>query len=295
MLEKAQSQRRTGFTVPDFKFVTAAFEYVSARPITFAFLALHTGFAAIYLIVFQITRLEPFYASLEGTLINTIPLATLSALVIWSLHRAVLGHALWRHVVAHPVLAIAFTFLWYFVVIIGRGYNGNWLEDGFTIRPFGWIAGVWQLYQGIALYGMVAMFAYAAHFYRRMKRAEMTGSETTISQSSSSERSDKLLIKSGSEYLSVAHNDIVFLEADGDQVQVHCKTRTLSTSKSLASLAALLPTPPFIRIHRSYIISTESVLSAEPAGNGRLTIHLINGRSVVSSRSGAQAFRKRVD
>ena len=295
MLEKTQSTRGKGFFLKVSRFVTSASEYIAARPVMFAFLALHVGFATIYTIVFQVTRLEPFYASLHGTLINTIPLAALSALVVWSLHRWILDHALWRHVVAHPILAILFTFLWYFVVIVGQGYNGNWLEDGFTIRPFGWIAGVWQLYQGIALYGMAAMFAYAAYFYRRMKNAEFISSGSKISQSPLTERPDNLLIKSGAEYLSVSHRDMVYLEANGDQVRLHCTTRTLTTSKSLASLEAVLPTPPFIRVHRSYIVSTERVLSAEPAGNGRLTIHLSNGRSVVTSRSGAQAFRTRVD
>mgnify|MGYP001796321115 CR=1 FL=1 len=281
MLEKTQSTRGKGFFLKVSRFVTSASEYIAARPVMFAFLALHVGFATIYTIVFQVTRLEPFYASLQGTLINTIPLAALSAL--------------WRQGVAHPILAILFTFLWYFVVIVGQGYNGNWLEDGFTIRPFGWIAGVWQLYQGIALYGMAAMFAYAAYFYRRMKNAEFISSGSEISQSPLTERPDNLLIKSGAEYLSVSHRDMVYLEANGDQVRLHCTTRTLTTSKSLASLEAVLPTPPFIRVHRSYIVSTERVLSAEPAGNGRLTIHLSNGRSVVTSRSGAQAFRTRVD
>ncbi|MEM1087189.1 MAG: LytTR family DNA-binding domain-containing protein [Pseudomonadota bacterium] len=269
--------------------------YFDARPVMTSFLAMHLGFAAIYFIVFQITRLEPFSTSLQGALINTIPLMSLSAGVIWLLHKFALGRPKWRHIAAHPVLATVFTFAWYFIVLIGRGFNGNWLENGFTIEPFIWIAGVWQLYQGIALYVFSATFAYAAYYYERAKHVERFGSEGAQAIPVSVDRKERLIIRSGREYLTFDYEDIFYLEANGDEVKLRSRTGTTKTSKSLSSLADALPTPPFVRIHRSYIINIENVQSAEPAGNGRLTIHLSNGTSLITSRAGARAFREHVD
>lgn len=269
--------------------------YPRSQPIKFAFLSLYIGFAIIYLIVFQITRLEPLSESIKGALINTLPLIALSALVIWALNRVVFGRAIWRHFAVHAVLATAFTFGWYLIVLVGRGFDGNWLEEGFEIRPFGWIGGVWQLYQGIALYVIAAVFAYAAHFYGRMKRAEALSVASEVKFAPPSNNSDQLIIKSGGEYHTLDYAEIVWIEADGDEVRLHSKTRTIGTTKSLASLSEVLPVPPFVRIHRSYLVNINCVLSAESAGNGKLTIHLKNGHSLTTSRSGAQAFRVCVD
>ncbi|MEL6757832.1 MAG: LytTR family DNA-binding domain-containing protein, partial [Pseudomonadota bacterium] len=104
-----------------------------------------------------------------------------------------------------------------------------------------------------------------------------------------------LIIRSGREYLSFDYDDIFYLEANGDEVKLRTRTGTTKTTKSLSSLADALPTPPFVRIHRSHIINIENVQSAEPAGNGRLTIHLSNGTSLITSRAGARAFREHVD
>lgn len=269
--------------------------YFDARPVMTSFLAMHLGFAAIYFIVFQITRLEPFSTSVQGALVNTIPLMSLSAGVIWLLNKFALGRRKWRHIAVHPVLATVFTFAWYFIVLIGLGFSGNWIENGFTIEPFIWIAGVWQLYQGVALYVFSATFAYAAYYYKRAKRFENYGSEDAQAIPVSVDRKQRLIIRSGREYLSFDYEDIFYLEANGDEVKLRSRTGTTKTSKSLSSLADVLPTPPFIRIHRSYIINIENVQSAEPAGNGRLTIHLSNGTSLITSRAGARAFREHVD
>lgn len=270
-------------------------QYFDARPIMSSFLAMHLGFSTIYFIVFQITRLEPFSQSIQGALINTIPLMSLSAMVIWSLNTFVLGRPKWRHLAVHPVLATAFTFAWYFIVLIGRGFSGNWLENGFTIEPFIWVAGVWQLYQGIALYVFSATFAYAAYYYQRAKRFENYGSERIQTKPVNLDRKERLIVRSGREYLSFDYEDIFYVEANGDEVKLRSRTGTSKTSKSMSSLTDALPTPPFVRIHRSYIINIEKVQSAEPAGNGRLTIHLSNGTSLITSRSGARAFREHVD
>ena len=48
----------------------------------------------------------------------------------------------------------------------------------------------------------------------------------------------------------------------------------------------------FVRIHRSQLVNAAMVRSAEPTGDGRLTIHLMNNVSLVSSRAGAKRFRE---
>lgn len=62
---------------------------------------------------------------------------------------------------------------------------------------------------------------------------------------------------------------------------------------SLAELEAKLPHDMFIRVHRSTIINLAYLVRAEPAGSGRMILHLPGG-PVDASRSGAQLLRQRV-
>lgn len=260
-----------------------------------SFVLLHFCFAVAYVVVFQITRTQSFAESFVGALTNVVPLFVLNLLVIGFLDKFVLHRGLWGHVLVHPFLASAFSFAWYFCVIVGRGFESSWLEDGFVIRPFGWVGGTWQLYQGLAVYGIAATFAYAVHFYRRAIKAESELSDIEPDQVTSSSIVKPLIIRSDGEYKSYDWRDIVFIEANGDEVLIHTGNSQTSTHKTMTSIARLMPSPPLIRVHRSYIINLENVVSAEPAGNGRLTLHMGNGFSLTTSRSGAQTFRTNVD
>lgn len=62
----------------------------------------------------------------------------------------------------------------------------------------------------------------------------------------------------------VASRNIRWLSADGDYVQVHTTDRRLLTLGPLARWLEQLPTPPFLRIHRSHVVNVEHLEALEP-------------------------------
>ncbi|MEM9571552.1 MAG: LytTR family DNA-binding domain-containing protein [Pseudomonadota bacterium] len=260
-----------------------------------AFILLHLSFGIGYVIVFQLTRIETFSDSIAGALINVIPLVVVNFAAIKFLEKSVLGRASWRHAFVHPILGAAYSFSWYFCVMVGRGVKANWLEQGFSIRPFGWVGGTWQLYQGLALYGIAAVFAYALYFYRRAVIAESALSKAEIPDRNEPVKTNSLVVKSHGEFVAFDWSDIVFIEASGDEVIIHTENSRTKTHKTMTSIARKMPSPPLARIHRSLIANIDKVLSAEPAGNGKLTLHMSDGISLTTSRAGAQTFKACVD
>lgn len=276
-------------------FAARARRIVSTNPEWLSFFFLHASFGIGYVIVFQLTRIETLSDSIAGALINVIPLIGINFAAIKLLQNYVLGKPTWRHAVVHPILGAAYSFVWYFCVLVGRGVKADWLEQGFSIRPFGWVGGTWQLYQGLALYGIAALFAYALYFYRRATFAESALSKTNTPDRSNLIKTNNLVVKSEGEFISLDWRDIVFIEACGDDVIIQAKNSRTKTHKTMTSIARKMPSPPLARIHRSFIANIDQVLSAESAGNGKLTLHMSDGTSLTTSRAGAQTFKSCVD
>jgi len=63
---------------------------------------------------------------------------------------------------------------------------------------------------------------------------------------------------------------------------------------TLAEFEATLDARRFVRVHRSRIVNLDIVERAEPAGAGRLLLHLQTGESVSTSRTGARLLKSRV-
>jgi DNA-binding LytR/AlgR family response regulator len=47
-------------------------------------------------------------------------------------------------------------------------------------------------------------------------------------------------------------------------------------------------------VHRSRIVNVERIERAEPAGGGRLLLHMEGGETIVASRAGSRLLRDRV-
>ena len=49
----------------------------------------------------------------------------------------------------------------------------------------------------------------------------------------------------------------------------------------------------FVRVHRSAIVNLDRVVRCEPAGSGRISVHLEGSEAVIASRAGAKILRER--
>lgn len=60
-------------------------------------------------------------------------------------------------------------------------------------------------------------------------------------------------------YVRIRHADILYIEGLNNYVVLHLVGQRLATYQTLKELAESLPQPPFLRVHKSYIVSLDHV------------------------------------
>lgn len=63
---------------------------------------------------------------------------------------------------------------------------------------------------------------------------------------------------------------------------------------TLGDFEQALQSVRFIRVHRSHIVNVARIERAEPAGGGRMLLHMDNGEAVQTSRAGTRLLRDRI-
>jgi hypothetical protein len=186
---------------------------------------------------------------------------------------------------AHVLGSLVFTFFWYLLVLAGFALTGSWIRNGLATRAFSENAMVWQIFQGVTLYAILVLW---------LDRHPLVQSPPAASTSEVSpepvDTSVPLLVRDGDQIISVALDEIVQLSGADSYVEIVTLQRTFLSSRTLSSLIQTLPAE-FLRVHRSHIVRRGAIVRAEPAGNGRLTLHMCNGKSVITSRDGARIIR----
>lgn len=60
-------------------------------------------------------------------------------------------------------------------------------------------------------------------------------------------------------YLRVSYADIRYVEGLNNYVLLHLRHERIATYQTLRELAETLPQPPFLRVHKSFIVSLDHV------------------------------------
>jgi hypothetical protein len=240
---------------------------------------------ALYTVIFVLTMDVGWLPSLSTALANVIPLAGISAAIYVVLHQAVLPRGVWAQAGWHMVLAPVFALSWYALALVSLMLLRA-IETGvMRLGAFSSAALVWQMFQGLILYALVAASAYAL-------RGGRQGAMVQIVTGQSMQR---YLTKQGDELVPVAVDDIVLITGAQDYAEVTTIDRRRHLVRlSLGEFENRLPSDEFVRIHRSTIVNLRHLDRAEPAGSGRMTLHLFSGDTVEASRTGARALRERV-
>lgn len=74
---------------------------------------------------------------------------------------------------------------------------------------------------------------------------------------------DFIYLKSEGKIFKINFDDVCFAEACGNHVKIFIIGGSISPAITLASLEALLPKPPFVRLHRSFIINKNKISHIE--------------------------------
>ena len=107
------------------------------------------------------------------------------------------------------------------------------------------------------------------------------------------DRPERFLVrKLGREFL-VAANDVEWLQAAGNYVNLHVRGRDYPLRSTLAGIEARLDPARFVRIHRSYLVNLDQVVSIEPLDTGDARVHLRDGTVLPCSRTYRAGLRGR--
>lgn len=69
----------------------------------------------------------------------------------------------------------------------------------------------------------------------------------------------RLFLKGDKKHHQVAFSDILFVEAFGNYAKVYLENEMIVTHEKLSTFEELLPSDQFIRVHKSFVISTERI------------------------------------
>jgi len=89
-------------------------------------------------------------------------------------------------------------------------------------------------------------------------------------------------VKADRKIYKILESEVLYIESLDDYVKVHLKDKILITRENISTLEEKLPYPPFVRIHRSFIINGNWVKTISNEGIG------LNGKELPLGR----AFKK---
>jgi DNA-binding LytR/AlgR family response regulator len=108
------------------------------------------------------------------------------------------------------------------------------------------------------------------------------------------ERPERFLVrKLGRDFL-VAATDIEWLQAAGNYVNLRVRGHDYPLRSTIAGVEAKLDPQRFARIHRSYVVNLDHVVSIEPLDSGDARLHLKDGTALPCSRRYRTELRERV-
>ena len=105
------------------------------------------------------------------------------------------------------------------------------------------------------------------------------------------ERPERFLVrKLGKEFL-VAAQDVEWLQAAGNYVNLHVRGRDYPLRTTMAAIEARLDPSRFVRVHRSYMVNLDCIGEIEPLDTGDARIVMRDGTAVPCSRKHRDALR----
>lgn len=102
---------------------------------------------------------------------------------------------------------------------------------------------------------------------------------------------DRLLLRDGGRMLCITVDEIVWIEAAGNYVQIHTPRRTHLVRHTVKAMESKLDPSQFLRVRPSAIVCVGEVASLESRGGGDYLLTLRDGTQIATSRS----FRDRVE
>jgi hypothetical protein len=257
-----------------------------------AFYSLAAGLILIaYFLVFLLTG-RGIGRAAYSSLSNFVPLAILAVATRAIIARHLIGGSAARQVIAHVILAALFSLLWYWLLMISIGVISGGSVTEFVVKAFfdrG--AMTWQLLQGIILYALVASITYMR---APSGQPSFIVSPPLEGNAPGKDAASRYFIREGEDIRPIDISQIVSITGADDYAEVATLSGRHLVRMTLNQFEKTLEGGNFIRIHRSRIVNVDRIVRAEPAGGGRMLLHMEDGEVVQASRTGTKLLRDRV-
>lgn len=244
-----------------------------------------------YFLVFAAKGPGGWPAHALASLINLVPLVLLAPVVhIVTVRLMAMGQPLVQ-LAAHLALAPLFSLLWYWLMMVLIGLSAADSPTRFDVRPFfsdG--ATAWQLLQGATIYALIAALA-CVRARHSLPDFVVAGPSDGAPKGGTLSR---YFIRQGDDLVPIDVAEIVSIAGADDYAEVATMAGRHLVRMTLAEFEEALDGEGFIRIHRSRIVNLARIARAEPAGGGRLLLHMEDGEAVPASRAGAKLLRDRL-
>lgn len=239
---------------------------------------------AAYAVVFYVARDFTVLQALIGGAANAFPTTLFGLAAYWVVRIYLVDQPLLVQIGGHAVTGALFSVLTYWLITVMLGVAGAASVVEFSVRPFPHPASAWQLLQNLTTYGIIATLAYL-HTRPESATIALPGAGAP------SQPLSRYFIKSGDDFVPMDVDKIVSIAGADDYSEVATLEGKHLARMTLTEFEQALDTGRFIRVHRSRIINVQYVRRAEPAGGGRLLVHMENGESIPASRSGSKRLR----
>ena len=246
-----------------------------------------------YLLVMKAAGRADWPQAAVASLINLLSLLIVAVPVRFLLLRYALGRDVRLQLALHVGVAPPFSLLWYWIMMVLIGLSGGASPTRFDVRPFFVDAATaWQLLQGVTAYALLAALT--------QLRANLALPSFVVSLPSASAEADRepafsrYFIRRGEEIHPVDVSQIVSIDGADDYAEVATTSGRHLVRMTLSDFERALESGRFIRVHRSHIVNVDRIERAEPAGGGRLLLHMEDGEIVQASRTGSRLLRDRV-
>ena len=102
---------------------------------------------------------------------------------------------------------------------------------------------------------------------------------------------ERIAVKSGTKIHVVLIPDILYLQADGDYVQIFTRDGKYLKEQTMKYFDEHLPENQFVRVHRSVIVNVEMISRIELYEKQNQLLTLKNGQQIKTSPAGYKALR----
>jgi LytTr DNA-binding domain len=298
---------------------------------TFDLLAVAGVFAAYSITIGLALHLD-LRKSMLGGVANTVPVVIFGALVRRIILRGLMGKHGAVQLAAHLLLCAAFVCLSYGLLIVLLGLFNGQKPAGFLVESFSASGMAWQSLENVTTYALIAAVSYlqglreltatppsraiaAGEGVKGITQASamyapkaMAGQDqadalvvTPLTDAAGEDpetRADAALsryfVRIGDELRPIDIDTVVSIGGADDYTEVTTLSGKHLVRVTLAEFAKSLDPAKYVRVHRSWIVNVHRIAHAEPAGGGRLLLHMETGQTISTSRTGAKLLRDRV-